>query len=171
MGGRELRGEVALVRIHVTALVLLPAAAPTQVVAPEIAGAVRRLATEEFLEELHVSHTIPAVYHQLALSTQRNIAKYRYLSTRAGTESRWRDQRMLRRDRDSNGPSDSWQRDCQIDRPVSVHSLRHTFATRLYEKTGDLYLVQRAFGHRQIATTEIYARVSDDAVRTAVGAV
>jgi site-specific recombinase XerD len=51
---------------------------------------------------------------------------------------------------------------------VSIHSLRHTFATNLYHKTGDLYLVQRALGHRQIGTTEIYARVSDDTLRRAV---
>ena len=50
-----------------------------------------------------------------------------------------------------------------------MHSLRHAFATRLYQKTGDLYLVQRALGHRQITTTEIYARVSDDSIRRAVG--
>ena len=46
-----------------------------------------------------------------------------------------------------------------------MHSLRHAFATRLYQKTGDLYLVQRALGHRQITTTEIYARVSDETLR------
>ena len=51
---------------------------------------------------------------------------------------------------------------------MSVHSLRHTFATRLYRKTGDLYLVQRALGHREITTTEVYARVSDDSLRAAV---
>ena len=43
-----------------------------------------------------------------------------------------------------------------------------TFATRLDQKTADLYLVQRALGHRQITTTEIYARVSDDRLRWAV---
>ena len=57
-----------------------------------------------------------------------------------------------------------------ITRPFSVHSLRHTFATRLYRKTGDLYLVQKALGHRQITTTEIYARVSDDTLRQTVTA-
>jgi len=61
-----------------------------------------------------------------------------------------------------------WVSGAGITRSVSVHSLRHTFATRLYRKTGDLYLVQRALGHRQITTTEIYARVSDDALRRAV---
>jgi integrase/recombinase XerC len=61
-----------------------------------------------------------------------------------------------------------WVQDAGIDRPATVHSLRHTFATRLYEKTGDLYLVQRALGHRNITTTEVYARVSDEALKRAV---
>jgi integrase/recombinase XerC len=61
-----------------------------------------------------------------------------------------------------------WLKQAGISRPYSIHSLRHTFATRLYRKTGDLYLVQRALGHRQITTTEVYAKVSDDAVRAAV---
>jgi site-specific recombinase XerD len=52
--------------------------------------------------------------------------------------------------------------------PFSSHSLRHTFATRLYRRTGDLYLVQRALGHRQVTTTEVYARVSDESLRNAV---
>ena len=62
-----------------------------------------------------------------------------------------------------------WIKLAGITRPMSVHSCRHTFATRLYQKTGDLYLVQRALGHRQITTTEIYARVSDDRLRRAAG--
>jgi len=61
-----------------------------------------------------------------------------------------------------------WCREVGIT--ASVHSLRHTFATRLYHKTGDLHLVQRALGHRQITTTEIYARVSDDRLKLAVAA-
>jgi site-specific recombinase XerD len=51
---------------------------------------------------------------------------------------------------------------------MTAQSLWHTFATRLCQKTGDLYLVQRALGHRQITTTAIYARVSDEALRRAV---
>jgi len=41
--------------------------------------------------------------------------------------------------------------------------IRHTFAILCYGKTGDLHLVQRAPGHRQITTTEVYAQVSDGA--------
>lgn len=37
------------------------------------------------------------------------------------------------------------------------HSLRHTFAIELYQKTKDIRLVQVALGHRQITNTMIYA--------------
>jgi integrase/recombinase XerD len=63
-----------------------------------------------------------------------------------------------------------WVKQAGITRPFSVHSCRHTFATQLYQKTGDLYLVQRALGQRKITTTEIYARVGDDALLRAVNA-
>lgn len=44
-------------------------------------------------------------------------------------------------------------------RPVhkKFHSLRHTFAIELYQKTKDLRLVQVALGHRNITNTMIYA--------------
>lgn len=44
-------------------------------------------------------------------------------------------------------------------RPVhkKMHSLRHTFAIRLYKKTKDLRLIQVALGHRNITNTMIYA--------------
>jgi len=61
-----------------------------------------------------------------------------------------------------------WIKQAGITRSMSVHSMRHTFATRLHQKTGDLYLVQRARGRGQITTTESYARVCDDRLRQAV---
>ena len=44
-------------------------------------------------------------------------------------------------------------------RPINkkLHSLRHTFAIRLYKKTRDLRLVQVALGHRNIMNTMVYA--------------
>ena len=41
--------------------------------------------------------------------------------------------------------------------PKKFHSLRHTFAIRLFRKTKDLRLVQVALGHRNITNTMIYA--------------
>lgn len=40
--------------------------------------------------------------------------------------------------------------------PKPLHSLRHTFAIELYRRTKDLFLVQRALGHRNLFTTLIY---------------
>jgi len=56
----------------------------------------------------------------------------------------------------------------RIERALTVHSLRHTFATRLREETGDLRLVQVALGHRQLATTQVYAKVDETNVRAVV---
>lgn len=41
--------------------------------------------------------------------------------------------------------------------PKKFHSLRHTFAIRLYRKTKDIRLLQVALGHRNITNTMIYA--------------
>jgi len=61
-----------------------------------------------------------------------------------------------------------WLKAAGITKPLSVHCLRHSFATKLYAKTGDLRLVQRALGHRHITTTEIYVKVEDKALRKAL---
>jgi integrase/recombinase XerC len=57
---------------------------------------------------------------------------------------------------------EEWLRWAGVDRAdLSVHSLRHTFGTRLYRKTHDLVLVGKAMGHRTIEATRVY--VHDDA--------
>jgi integrase/recombinase XerC len=61
-----------------------------------------------------------------------------------------------------------WLKQAGITRRCTVHTLRHTFASRLYEKTGNLRLIQRALGHRRVATTEIYTRVTDGKLKRAI---
>jgi site-specific recombinase XerC len=56
-----------------------------------------------------------------------------------------------------------------ITRAASPHALRHSFATRLYARTGDLGLVQAALRHRSIASTLVYARVDGERLRAAIG--
>jgi integrase/recombinase XerC len=46
-----------------------------------------------------------------------------------------------------------WLRRARIQKPLSVHSLRHTFGTLLYQATKDLLLVSRALGHRDVKST------------------
>jgi integrase/recombinase XerC len=55
-----------------------------------------------------------------------------------------------------------WVSDAGIDKDVTPHTLRHSFATLLYRKSGDLLVVQRALGHRNVATTTIYTHLVDE---------
>ncbi len=54
---------------------------------------------------------------------------------------------------------------------VTMHALRHRFATRAYAVDHDLLTVQRLLGHASPDTTLRYIRVPDDALRRTVVAV
>jgi integrase/recombinase XerC len=52
-----------------------------------------------------------------------------------------------------------------IGRPVHPHMLRHSFAHRLYERGGDLQLIQESMGHASINTTTIYTHLTTNRQR------
>ena len=55
-----------------------------------------------------------------------------------------------------------------INKKISPHTLRHTFATDLYRDSKNIRLVQKALGHSNLSTTMIYTHIVDDELEQAL---
>ena len=55
-----------------------------------------------------------------------------------------------------------------ITKDVHPHTLRHSFATDLYRQTTNIRLTQKALGHSNLATTQIYTHIVDEELEGAL---
>ena len=55
-----------------------------------------------------------------------------------------------------------------IDKRVSMHTLRHSFATHLLEQKVDIRVIQVLLGHKKLDTTALYTQVATDILREVV---
>lgn len=61
-----------------------------------------------------------------------------------------------------------WVSDAGINKHITFHCARHTFATLMLDIGTDLYTVSKLLGHRDIKTTQIYAKIIDKNKQKAV---
>ena len=53
----------------------------------------------------------------------------------------------------------------EIDKRVSMHTLRHSYATHLLEQKVDIRLIQVLLGHKRLETTALYTQVATEVLR------
>ena len=56
---------------------------------------------------------------------------------------------------------ENWVKKANIDKKITFHCARHTFATLQLAKGTDIYTVSKLLGHKELKTTEVYANLVD----------
>lgn len=64
-----------------------------------------------------------------------------------------------------------WVARAGINKSITFHCARHTFATLMLDIGTDIYTVSKLLGHRELSTTQIYTRVLDKNKQAAVAAI
>ena len=61
-----------------------------------------------------------------------------------------------------------WAKNAKVEKPLSMHKARHTFATLALSSGIDIFTTSKLLGHRNLQTTQIYAKVIDESKKKAV---
>ena len=61
-----------------------------------------------------------------------------------------------------------WLDSAGITKHITFHGLRHTFAMLLQEKGVEIYTISKLLAHKQVSSTQIYAKVTNQQVNEAI---
>ena len=75
---------------------------------------------------------------------------------------------LLGKDETTNNILRKWAKKAKVNKYLTFHSARHTFATLSLSSGIDLYTVSKMMGHKSIKMTEIYAKIINKTVEEAV---
>ncbi|HWB26767.1 MAG TPA: site-specific integrase [Chitinophagaceae bacterium] len=64
-----------------------------------------------------------------------------------------------------------WLKSAGITKQITFHCFRHTFATLQLTKGTDIYTVSKMLGHRELKTTQVYAKIINETKRAAANAI
>ena len=62
-----------------------------------------------------------------------------------------------------------WSEFAEIDKHVTFHTARHTFAVNILNSGGDIYTLSKLLGHKRVTTTQIYADITEDKKLKTIG--
>ncbi len=105
----------------------------------------------------------------LGAEAQRAVRDYLKETSRAGSSGAGafflnrKGKRLT--DRSVRRVVDKYVRKCSIERKISPHSIRHSFATHLLNNGADLRSVQELLGHKNLSTTQIYTHLGSRRIK------
>ena len=70
-----------------------------------------------------------------------------------------------------NRPLKTWVAKAGINKNITFHCFRHTFATLQLSSGTDIYTVSKMLGHTNVKTTQVYAKVIDEKKNKAAEAI
>ena len=97
-------------------------------------------------------------YHRNLMAIKPGEDDYVFLNRRGAHLTRTMILIMVKRQAEAAG----------IEKNISPHTFRHTFATELLKGGADLRAIQMMLGHEHVGTTQVYTHLGDESLRKAI---